>query len=442
VDTTVEMTHSKAGNQRYVWIVIILLFFSTLINYFDRQVLTVNGPLIRSEFGLNHEQFGFLLSVFYYAYMLMHVPFGLLLDRYSTLRIFGAGMLMWSLAGATAGLATSLPFLIACRFGLGLFEAVNWPACTKITQLAVPREERPRANGVWNSGSMVANVIGPFIVVGITTQLSWRASFVFMGGLGILWVAVWFLVIRERRFLSVMAGDDSATLEVAPTISTGATWKGILRSRLFWGMLLINVIADPLYHFFPNWLPTYLIEEKGVRFGQGLSTLLAVVNLSMIAGINASGTIHGLLRRRVSMLSSYKIIVFASSILMTVVVLTNYTRVVWLAVLWVAIAAFAQGLITPLFFTFIQEISTTATATVFSVISAVGVLTAGGFIWLIGYLVARSGTFQLPMVLLGGIPILMLLLYFGVVFRDPAFRAVSLVPRRRVSCPAGSSRVE
>jgi cyanate permease len=127
---------------------------------------------------------------------------------------------------------------------------------------------------------------------------------------------------------------------------------------------------------------------------------------------------------------------------MTVVVLTNYTRLVWLAVLWVAIAAFAQGLITPFFFTFIQEISATATATVFSVISAVGVLTAGGFIWLVGYLVERFGTFQLPMVLLGGIPVIMLVLYFGVVFRDPALRAVSSAQRTRVSCPSGISRVE
>jgi hypothetical protein len=120
-----------------------------------------------------------------------------------------------------------------------------------------------------------------------------------MGGLGILWVTVWFLGIRERSFTRVVAAEEQAAVEAASAVSVASTWKTILRSRLFWGMLLINVVADPLYHFFPNWLPTYLVEEKGVRFGQGLSTLLAVVNLSMIAGINTSGSIHALLRRRV-----------------------------------------------------------------------------------------------------------------------------------------------
>jgi len=408
---------------RGAWFVILLLFFSTLINYFDRQVLTVNGPVIKAEFGLDNQQLGLLLSVFYYAYTLMHIPFGILLDRYNTLRIFGIGMLLWSLAGAAGGWATTLTFLLACRFGLGFFEAVNWPACTKITQLMVPREARPKANGLWNSGSMIANVIGPFIVVGITSLLTWRASFILMGLLGVVWCVFWLSYVRSQHWAG--PGGAEQAWEANATMRNPVAWRRIWRSRLFWGMLLVNVLADPLYHFFPNWLPTYLVEEKGVRFGQGLSTLLAVVNLSMTAGINVSGALHSLLRRRFSLLASYKVIIGASAILMSAVVLANYTGVVWLAVLWVALAAFANGLATPLFFTLIQEISTTGTATVFAIISSAGVLSAGGFVWLIGYLAERTGTFRLPMVLLGGIPVIMLLLYFGIVFRDPGLRAVS-----------------
>ena len=98
--------------------------------------------------------------------------------------MFPAASGLWALGGLLTGLATTVTLLAGCRFLLGIGEAFNWPSALKVTNTLVSPEERPLANGIFNSGAAVGALVAPLIVTLITVYFSWRAAFVATGTLG------------------------------------------------------------------------------------------------------------------------------------------------------------------------------------------------------------------------------------------------------------------
>ncbi|MDQ3257816.1 MAG: MFS transporter, partial [Acidobacteriota bacterium] len=113
---------------RLRWLILILLFTSTMINYVDRQALSVLLPALRADLGLSSAAYGTITTLFLVAYTISQVGFGVLIDKIGTRLGFALSIVVWSIAAmlhAFAGGALSLGIL---RFALGLGEAGNWPA--------------------------------------------------------------------------------------------------------------------------------------------------------------------------------------------------------------------------------------------------------------------------------------------------------------------------
>jgi ACS family glucarate transporter-like MFS transporter len=147
---------------RYTVLAMILLLAT--VAYADRSILSIAAPGIVKEFGLDHIQLGYVLSAFSWAYVIGQIPGGLLLDRLGTKTLYGATLILWSIAtiligfigNVSANLSVVLGLLFALRFALGFIEAPSFPANNRVTAMWFPKDERGLATSLFASASYFA----------------------------------------------------------------------------------------------------------------------------------------------------------------------------------------------------------------------------------------------------------------------------------------------
>src|SRR5882724_11301157 len=117
---------------RLRWVMIGFSFLATVINYLDRQTLSVVAPTLREQFHMSNEAYGYVLAAFLLAYTISNGVSGWMLDRLGTRLGYALCMAWWSTAGILHTLTTGAWSLAGFRFLLGIGEAGNWPAGSKV----------------------------------------------------------------------------------------------------------------------------------------------------------------------------------------------------------------------------------------------------------------------------------------------------------------------
>jgi ACS family hexuronate transporter-like MFS transporter len=305
------------------WI-LALLFFSTLINYVDRQVLSNLKTTLKTDLRWDDGDYANVVLAFQVAYAVAMTGSGWLLDRVGTRIGFALTVTFWSLAGVAHAFARGVVSFGACRFLLGLGEAGNWPGSTKAVSEWFAPKDRAFATGVWNTGSATGAVIAAAVVPLISLRFGWRAAFVFTGALGFVWLALWWAVYRppgehprlgdeERDYLREA---EAAAAASAPAAREPTSRSELLRRREVWGLVLARFLSDPVWWFYLFWLPGWLAEKRGF-------TLMEMAAWSWIpwaaadAGSLCGGAFSSLLvRRGVPVLRARKIVLVAAACLM------------------------------------------------------------------------------------------------------------------------------
>ncbi|MCS7026373.1 MAG: MFS transporter [Bryobacteraceae bacterium] len=231
------------------WLYLTLLVASLAINLVDRQVLAVLAPVIREELGLSPVQYSYIVTAFLLGLALAQLPSGMFLDRVGVRWGLPVLIAWWSAANALHGLARNVWHLCGFRFLLGVGECGNYSAGVKVIAQWFPARERALAGGIFNSGTVLGSFLAPYFVVQVSHHYGWRLAFVLVSLLGVVWLAPWLLIYRERS-----AGEDPP-----PRIPL----RPLLRRRQIWGAVLIRTLAGPVMHFYWYWLPEYLKRERG-----------------------------------------------------------------------------------------------------------------------------------------------------------------------------------
>lgn len=288
------------------------LFYSTFLNYLDRQTLSVAMEPIAREFKLDLVARGNVLSAFIYVYAFSHLFVGFALDRIRNVRWLFATMLVgWSLVTLLVSLARSYHDLLACRALLGVFESVNFPICHMIVVRIFPREQRALASGIFASGAVVATLIAPKLVVFLASQHNWRMPFLVAGGLGLTWLVPWLLVFRhpERRSAGwAHAESERRTPAAAADNSLGS----LLRRPAFWIVAGVGVGTVPGSYFASQWLPSYFTQTWKLPFDQAFGNRLMLVYLAQDLGLWFGGAASFWLARRLGRtITARKIVIFA-----------------------------------------------------------------------------------------------------------------------------------
>ncbi|HET8547634.1 MAG TPA: MFS transporter, partial [Bryobacteraceae bacterium] len=250
------------------WLLCILLFLATTLNYLDRQTLSILAPIMQKELALDNEELGWLFSVFYYSYTFAQFAVGGLLDRTHLRWAYGIGVLLWSATAALTGLAAGFVGLVVFRLLLGVTESVNWPAAMRIVARALP----PHEHGIFTSGTSIGALIAPGLILGVAGAMGWRWAFVVVGSLGALWFAAWIAFSGRRQFDAVWRSGAEES-----TATPGRAYADILRSAQFWRVFAVTILVNPCLYFNVNWLPTYFSQQRGLHPGRELGWILTLI---------------------------------------------------------------------------------------------------------------------------------------------------------------------
>src|SRR3954465_8702840 len=178
-----------ASGDRLRWRIGALLFLSTVINYIDRQTLSVLAPTLKNQYHWTNADFALIIISFRVAYTLGQAGAGRFLDAVGTRTGLTVTVAFYSVAAMLTSLATGLRSFCFFRFLLGAGEAGNWPGATKAVSEWFPRRESGWAVALFDSGSSIGAAIAPFMVLGLLhTFGTWRPVFLITGTLGFLWL--------------------------------------------------------------------------------------------------------------------------------------------------------------------------------------------------------------------------------------------------------------
>jgi MFS family permease len=230
--------------------VVFLLAVVLFINYVDRGALPTAAHLIQDDLHLDERQLGMLFSAFFWTYTLAQVPVGWLAERYGAHRVLALGLTLWAVATICVGAAHSFPVLLGLRLLLGIGESVGFPCASKLLAAVVPVKSLGTANGVVACGYMLGPAVGTFAGGLLMAHYGWRAAFLAFGGLSLLWLLPWSRVELPQRALRRTDADT-------PTLRT------ILKQPSLWGTALGSFSSNYSFYFMLNWLPFYLVRERG-----------------------------------------------------------------------------------------------------------------------------------------------------------------------------------
>jgi ACS family hexuronate transporter-like MFS transporter len=253
------------------WIIATMLLLATMINYADRLALSVVSVDLRSEFGLDEQDYAQIVALFFFAYAIMYAGSGYIVDRLGTRRGFSVFIFGWSLAQMMHGFARGKWSLAGCRFMLGLAEPGNWPAAAKAVAEWFPASQRALGVGIFNAGSSLGSAIAPPMVAWLTLMYGWRSAFIFTGTLGLVWLAAWLLLyqpphrnrwLREKEYLE-LRDQVRPPEETLPASRSALDWRKVITMRGCWTLILARFFTDPVIYFVIFWLPEYLRRERG-----------------------------------------------------------------------------------------------------------------------------------------------------------------------------------
>ena len=252
---------------RYRWWIGTLLFLSTVINYLDRQTLSVLAPTLKAEYHWSNETFAWIVIAFRVSYTVMQAVSGRLLDRFGTRNGLTLAVLWYSTAAMLTALATGFRSFLALRFLLGVGEAANWPGATKAVAEWFPRRERGWAVALFDSGSSIGAAIAAAVLPALVLYWGgWRPAFLVTGVLGFLWVLLWRRSyhlpedhprLGEAERQMILSERSPVTEEAVDRPPTSR----LLRLRQTWGAIASRGLTDPVWFMITDWFAIYLVSR-------------------------------------------------------------------------------------------------------------------------------------------------------------------------------------
>jgi MFS transporter, ACS family, hexuronate transporter len=294
------------------WYIGGLLFASTVINYIDRQTLSVLAPFLKADFHWTNTDFAFIVIAFRAAYAIGQTVAGGALDRLGTRAGLTIGVAWYSIAAMLTSLATGFWSFCGFRFLLGAGEAANWPGATKAVSEWFPRRESGWAVALFDSGSSIGGAVAPFLVLGLHRIFgTWRPAFIVTGALGFAWLFVFRRVYRlpeehpriSAEELALILDDRSDGTPEAELTGAGqmatqppATYRELLSLPQTWGIIIGKMLTDPVWFFITDWFAIYIVS-RGFKLEDSLLAFW-VPFLAADAGNFIGGGVSSTLIRR------------------------------------------------------------------------------------------------------------------------------------------------
>jgi MFS transporter, ACS family, D-galactonate transporter len=336
------------------FVILALISAGTMINYLDRTVLGIASPSLTKELALNPVVMGFVFSAFAWTYAAAQIPGGVFLDRFGAKLTYCLSVIFWSLFTLLQSTVTGLYILLFYRFGLGVSEAPCFPTNSRIVGIWFPRQERARATGIYTVGEYLGLALFGPSLFWITATFGWRAMFVVVGVVGILFGIVWWFIYREpgeSRTVNqaeldyIAAGGGLAPPNAGKVPFSWANVGKLLSHRQIWGAALGQFAGNATLVFFLTWFPTYLATERHMAFVKaGFFAVLPF--LAAAIGVMFGGWLSDqLLKNTGSANIARKLPIILGLLLACTIISANYVGTDTIVIAILSVAFFGQGMV-------------------------------------------------------------------------------------------------
>jgi len=331
------------------WWIAAVLFASTIINYLDRQTLSLLAPFLKIQYHWSNTDYAYIAIAFRVAYSIGQTAFGKLMDRVGTRRGLTLSVIWYSVISMLTSLASGFYSFATFRFLLGTGESANWPAATKAVSEWFPKRERALATALFDSGSSIGGAVAPFIVLWIYFRWGWRPAFMIPGTLGFLWLIAWrWLYYPPEEHSRISPADlamivaDKRESDASQAGKAGPRWSDLLRFRQTWGAIIAKAFTDPVFFFITEWFPIYLIA-KGIELKSGLIAVWIPFIAADVGSFFAGWASGYLIRRGWSLGAARKAPIVYGGIGMTLLILTIFTTNLYLIAFLFALVTFTYA---------------------------------------------------------------------------------------------------
>lgn len=446
---------TRPGNSHIRYWIVGILFLLTSINYADRSALSLTANAIRHDLHINSVELGYVFSAFAWSYVIAQIPGGALLDRFGSRRVYIASILAWSACTFASGFATFLApgaaviALFALRLALGAVEAPSLPANARIVTAWFPGSERGTASAIFNTGQYAGLIFFAPLMGIIIDRLGWHYVFFVMGGIGAL-AAVLFArfvqpprvhpAITKQEFDTIEAGGAQVHLDDARPalkskgavgIGAGIDWSVVgqlLSNRMLLGIYIGQYCITALTFFFSTWFPVYLVQGRGLSYTEAGFGAAVPAIAGVVGGVAGGVVSDWLVKRGYSLTFARKLPVVAGMLCATMIVLCNFTTNMTMVIAFMALAFFGKG-VGALGWAVMSDAapqSVTGLASgIFNMFgNAAGITTP----IVIGYILNRTGSFDLALVFVAAHSLLAIVSY--VVLVGPIERFTLATPSR------------
>lgn len=346
------------------YIILLMIFIVTSVNYADRATLSIAGAAVAKDLQLDAVAMGYIFSAFGWAYLLMQIPGGWLLDKFGSKRVYTYSLFFWSLFTFAQGFVDFFPLawaavsMFCMRFMLGFSEAPSFPANARIVTAWFPTKERGTASAIFNSAQYFALALFSPLLGWLTFAWGWEHVFIVMGVIGFILTFMWVKLIHnptdhpyitpeELDFISkngaVVDMDRTKTGEKQDKSIKFGYIKQMLTNRMMLGVFFGQYFINTITWFFLTWFPIYLVQDKG----------MSILKVGMVAAIPAlcgfaGGVLGGvfsdhLIKKGASLTRARKIPIVLGMLLASSIILCNYTNNTTLVVMLMALAFFGKG---------------------------------------------------------------------------------------------------
>jgi len=329
------------------WWIGAALFASTVINYIDRQTLSLLAPYLKADYHWSNTDYAYLVIAFRFAYSIGQTVLGRLIDRIGTRKGLTLTVAAYSLVSILTPLANGFYSFGFFRFLLGAGESANWPAATKAVSEWFPKHERGLATALFDSGSSIGGAVAPFIVLGIYFRWGWRPAFAVPGCLGLLWLVVWRWLYyppslhprisdAEREMLALDRADAESAGQVR------LRWRDLLSLPQTWGVIVAKTFTDPVWFFVTDWFPIYLVA-KGIDLRSGLLAVWVPFIAADLGNFIGGGVSGLLIKKGWSLGGARKAVVVFGGVGVTVLIPTIFTTNLYVIAALFAVSTFCYA---------------------------------------------------------------------------------------------------
>lgn len=390
VNAQAEPLPLKPGGRRR-WLICLLLFFATTINYVDRSIIGILKSTLMTDLQWTETDFGNVMAAFSFAYALGYGLAGRAMDRLGVRVGYALAVAAWSAAAMGHGLARTVVQFGFMRAALGISEGGNFPAAVKSVSEWFPKRERALATGLFNSGSNVGAILAPATVPWLTAQYGWPAAFYVTGALGFIWLIFWWAIYQPPEKDAKVSAAELAYIRSDPVDPpANISWLQLLGYRQVWAFIIGMSLSSPIWWFYLFWAAGFLQDRFGYdlkNIGAPLITIYFLADFGSIGGGWLSGW---LMKRGYSVNASRKTAMLICALCVVPVFAAALVDQGWIAIGLIALAASAHQGFSANLYTLVSDM---APRKVVSSIVGLGGMSAGfvamGFQMLTGRILDR-----------------------------------------------------